>query len=345
MSGRGILDADMATVGGWIADAARWWLGELRAMIPPRLAQAMRPAATAVDYAPGPASFAPEPPHGKAWTLHLPPGLALVREVELPALPPRALDTMVRLEADRLMPFPPGAPAVIAAAPDASGESARAAGGRRLTTVAGLSPDAARTLAAAITGREASPVAVLAPLPDGGDIDLLPALARAGLVPDEAARARLWWAIVAALFALNVALITWRDVAAMDRLNDRIEQQQPALAIARRITGRIRADTALAGSVAAERKAGEPLALMGKVAEALPPGVWLQRWGWEDSTLHLAGMRPADADVAGALRKIGLVTVRYSDSAGDSSEEAAGTPLGIPFDIIVSAPGARKARP
>jgi hypothetical protein len=344
MSGRGILDADMQTVGGWIADGTRWWLGQLRAMVPARLADAMQPAASAVDYAPGPATFEPEPPRGKPWTVLLPPGLALVREVELPAVAPRALDAMVRLEADRLMPFPPGMAAVIAAAPDARGGAAGSSTGRRLTTVAGLSPEAARALAAAIADRPASPIAVLAPLPKGGHIDLLPALARAGLVPDEAARARLWWTIVAALFALNLALIVWRDVAAIDRLNDVIEQQQPALTIARRITGRIRADTALAGSIAAERKVGEPLALMGKAAAALPPGVWLQRWGWQDGAIHLAGMRPPQADIAGALRKAGFEPVRYADGAGDSSAETAGTPLGIPFDIVVSAPGAGKAR-
>ncbi|MBX9884356.1 MAG: hypothetical protein K2X68_05215, partial [Novosphingobium sp.] len=153
MSGRGILDADMSTLGGWLADGTRWWLGQLRAMVPPRLAQAMRPAAADVTYAPGPASCDPEPPRGQPWTLHLPAGLALVRQVELPAVAPRALDAMVRLEADRLMPFPPGAAAVIAAVQDPAGQSAKAAAGRRLTTVAGLFPDAARKLAEAITAR------------------------------------------------------------------------------------------------------------------------------------------------------------------------------------------------
>ncbi len=345
MSGRGILDADMRTLGAWIVDGTRWWLGQLQAIVPQRLAQALRPSATAVDYAPDAASFVPEPPRGQPWTLYLPHGLALVRQVELPALAPRALDAMVRLEADRLMPFPPGTDAVIAALPDAGEHSARSADGRRRTTVAGLYPDAAHALAEAITARQTSPAAVLVSLPEGGIIDLLPALARAGLVPDEAGRAQLWWTIVAAFFALNLALLTWRDMAAVDRLNDVIEQQQPALSVARRITGRIRADNALAGAAAAERKAAEPLALMAKVATALPPGVWLQRWGWQDATLHLAGMRPAQSDVAGALRKAGLVTVRYADSAGDSTTEAAGTPLGIPFDIIVRAPGADKAKP
>ena len=38
MTGRGILDADMATVGGWIARGWAWWLGELHGLIPARLA-------------------------------------------------------------------------------------------------------------------------------------------------------------------------------------------------------------------------------------------------------------------------------------------------------------------
>lgn len=341
-SGRGILDADMRTVGGWIADAARWWVGELGAMVPPSLAGALRPSAKAVDYAPQTATFTPEPPRAKPWALHLPAGLALVRQVELPTVAPRALEAMVRLEADRLMPFPPGGPVVIAAVPRAAGA---AASGRQLTTVAGLSPDTARALAAAIAGEPVSPVAVLAPLSDGGEIDLLPALARAGLVPDESGRARIWWMVVAALFALNLALITWRDMAAVDRLNDAIEAQQPALTVARRISGRIRADSALAGAVSAEREKAEPLALMGRIAAALPQGAWLLRWGWQDGTLHLAGMRPATSDVAGALRKAGFETVRYSDSAGESTADAAATPLGVPFDVVVRAPGSEEAKP
>ncbi len=341
LSRRGILDADMRTVGGWIADGTRWWIGELGALVPPAIAHALRPAATSVDWAPQRAAFSPEPARGKPWTVRLPANIALVRQVELPAVAPRALGTMVRLEADRLMPFPPGGPVVIAALPQSSG----APGGRQPTTIAGLAPDAARALADAIAAEPAPPRAVLAPLPGGGEIDLLPAMARAGLVPDEAGRARIWWMIVAALFALNLALITWRDMAAVDRLNDAIEAQQPALAVARRISGRIRADSALAGAVAAEREKAEPLALMARVAAALPSGVWLQRWGWQDGTLHLAGMRPPASDVAGALRRAGFATVRYADSAGDSSAEAAATPLGVPFDVVLQAPGAEKARP
>lgn len=341
MTGRGILDADMRTVGGWIADGARWWVGELGAMVPPRMAQMLRPAADLISYIPEDAAFSQAPPRGKPWTVHLPDGLALVRQVELPSLAPRALDAMVRLEADRLMPFPSGGPVVIAASP----QPASIAGSRQLTTVAGLLPDAALALADTISREPTGPLAVLAPLPGGGEMDLLPAIARAGLLPDEAGRARLWWLIVAALFALNLALIMWRDMAAVDRLEDAIEQQQPALAIARRITGRIRADSVLAGSVAAQRAKAEPLALMGRVAAALPTGVWLQRWGWQDGTLHLAGMRPPTSDVAGALRKAGFVTVRYADSAGDSGADAASTPLGVPFDVVLGAPGARQGKP
>lgn len=341
MTGRGILDADMRTVGGWLADGARWWVGELGAMVPPAIANALRPSPAMIDWAPQSAAFTSEPPRGKPWVVRLPAGLALIRQVELPAVAPRALSAMIRLEADRLMPFPPGEPVVIAALPQGSATGAS----RRLTTVAGLAPDAARALADAIAAEPAPPLAVLAPLPGGGEIDLLPALAKAGLIPDEASRARIWWMIVAALFALNLALIAWRDMAAVDRLNDAIEAQQPALAVARRISGRIRADSALAGAVAAERAKTEPLALMGRVAAALPSGVWLQRWGWQDGTLHLAGMRPPSADVAGALRKAGFVTVRYADSAGDSTAEAAATPLGVPFDVVLDAPGAEKAKP
>ena len=76
------------------------------------------------------------------------------------------------------------------------------------------------------------------------------------------------------------------------------------------------------------RAQGEPLALLARIAAALPPGVWLQRFAWDGGAeIRLAGYRPAHADVSGVLRGAGLAVTRYGD--GDATGVS---PLGQPFE-------------
>lgn len=332
MTGRGILDADMRTVGAWIAQAARWWATQMAAMLPQGVKHAMRPHAVPVAWDPV-RGLAEAPPRTR-WSALVDPQHVLVREAVLPQLAPRVRAQLVAMEADRLMPFGAG-PHVITAEPLAA-----PVGGRQRLAVVGMVPATAQALAAALRSAPVLPSAVVVLLDPVGEVDLLPSLVRCGLLPDETAVARRWWTAVAALFALNLALIAWRDAAAVEALETAVADQQPALLVARQMSARIRRADRVSDDVARERARAEPLALMGRVAQALPAGVWLQRWGWQGDTLHLAGMRPATADVSGALRRAGLPTVRYADSTGETSSAASGadsaaTPLGIPFDIVV----------
>ncbi|WP_179505182.1 MULTISPECIES: hypothetical protein [unclassified Sphingomonas] len=337
MSGRGILDADMRTLAHWLAQAWQWWLAQLRDMTPGWLAQGLAGAAPACRYDPHAGTFGPEP-GARRWCAMLPSGLALVRHIALPRMSAAALDRMVALEADRLLPF--ADPQAVVAARAMMRDSDDPA--RPTVAVAGLSATAARALAEAIGAQRVLPLQVLVPLEPGAAVDILPAMVRVGLLPDARARAHRWWAAALALFALNLGLIVWRDVAALDQVNEGVATQQPALMVARRITARIRADDRVALAVIEDRARAEPLQMMGRVGAALPPGVWLQRWGWQGDTLHLVGLRPAQADVSGALRAAGFATLRYADSAGDATTQegatAAATPLGTPFDIIVRLP-------
>lgn len=332
MSARGLLDADMQTIGGWIADAARWWIGELRALVPQRLLARLAPRRRETAYDPASGAF-DAVPRG-VWAAVLPDGLALVRRVPLPPVRGRDLQRLIALDADRLMPFGEGA-MIVAGAAQSDAAAAPASG----LAVAGLPMAAASALATAIAAtagaaKGCEPAAVLVPVPDGDPVDLLPALRNAGLLPDRRTSALRWWLAVAFLFALNGALLVWRDVAARDALADAVAAQQPGMNTVRQIMGRMHRADRLAAAALASRERAEPLALLARLQAALPPGAWLQRMAWTDGALRLTGFRPASADVSGALRRAGFVTVRYGDGAS-ASDATAATPLGQPFEIVV----------
>jgi hypothetical protein len=78
------------------------------------------------------------------------------------------------------------------------------------------------------------------------------------------------------------------------------------------------------------RGSGEPLAMLARVAAALPQGAWVQRYTWQSDGLRITGYRPPQADVAGGLRRAGLSVQRYSDAS-----TAAQNPLGQPFEVTV----------
>ena len=50
MSNRGLLDADMATVGRWMIEGWRWWLDELTDCIPKRWQSAARNTLLSASY-------------------------------------------------------------------------------------------------------------------------------------------------------------------------------------------------------------------------------------------------------------------------------------------------------
>jgi hypothetical protein len=325
-----ILDADMRTIGGWIADATRWWLAELGDLLPRnwKLGTAARTAI--VPYDPDSGLFdAEETLEGKS--VVVPVSLCLNRRVEQPAMNDRDLAAMIALEADRLMPL--GGSGMIVAGRSLERDRDR---GTMIVEVAGLARPAAELLCTRIAALGGTPRSVLVGEPIAGEpapVDVLPALHRANLLAAAPGAAR-WWLAVAALFVLNVGVLIWRDVAATDGLADVVAAQQPAVDAARRIRGRIAATDRIATRTLALRDAGEPLAVLARVGAALPPGVWLQRYGWERNGLRLAGYRPAKADVTGALRSAGLASVRYEDNAA-----AGDNPLGQPFELTARTRG------
>ncbi|WP_375287653.1 hypothetical protein, partial [Sphingomonas sp.] len=258
---------------------------------------------------------------GQAVAIALDPALALVRTVERPAMGERDLDRLLAFDAERIMPLPAEA-MVVASHID------RREGSAMQIAVAALPLARAEALATAVTAASVRPARVLLERPEGA-IDFLPALRRAGFFAQNRSAARGWWAAVAFLFALNLAMIVWRDVARTDRLEETVAQQQPAVAIARAMANRVRGGQRVARVSLARRAAFDPLGVLARVSTALPAGAWVQRYNWYGDTLKIAGYRPRNANVVTALRAApGFVEVRNT-----SSDTVAEIPAGQPFDV------------
>jgi hypothetical protein len=318
MSGRGILDADMATVGGWLRDGWRWWIDELAAMVPPGWRSAAGPRAAPARF--DGARLAGGLP-GQAVAITLDPELALVRAIERPAMGERDLDRLLAFDAERIMPMPAEA-MVVASHVD------RREGAHMAVAVAALPIARAQALADAVAAANLRPARVLLERAEGA-IDFLPALRRAGFFHRDTSAARGWWMAVAFLFLLNGALIVWRDAARTDRLEEMVAQQRPAVGISRAMAGRIRGGQRVARVSMARRAAFDPLGVLARVSNALPPGAWVQRYNWYGDTLKIAGYRPRNANVIAALRAApGFVEVRNT-----SADTVAEIPAGQPFDV------------
>jgi hypothetical protein len=339
MNGSSIFQADMQTVGQWITDGVRWWLDQLATLAPKRLQEWRDARRTLADYDPETGALLPRldsygarPRRSGPVTIILPPAFCLSRTIERPVMSTRDMESMIQLDAARIMPM--GTEGMLLAARIA----ARSVGnGRMQIEVAAMPREAAEALGAALAQLEKPCLAILTAAPEpqsgpqpGGAIDFLPAFRRSGLVRDESRGALPLWIAVGVLFAINVGLLVWRDTAATAMLEAHIAEQQPAVNAVRRINARIAKADQFAAATVEARKTAEPLAMLSRVAAALPQGAWVQRYTWQGETLRIIGYRPQQADVAGGLRRAGLSVQRYSDASS-----AAQNPLGQPFEVTV----------
>lgn len=323
MTGRGILDADMATLGRIFTAGWHWWCDEMAALVPARWRARLMARTVPVEWD-GTADCPALPPRA---TLILPADAALTRRIETPLMTRHELDGMIALEARRLMPLA-GDGAVLAARIVAPHPET----GRMTVDLASLAPAMTARLAEALNQAPGRPAAVLVPAGDGA-IDILPALVRAGAMPPGGHATRIAWIAVAFLFALNLGVLVWRDSASVDALQALVDEQRGATRIAGQVIERMRVQDRLVADLATARRTREPLLLMGRLAGSLPRGTWLRRFSLTGDTLRLTGMHPHGADIAGALRHAGFAVVRY----GDSGEAA--TPLGEPFEATIALAG------
>lgn len=334
----GLLDADMQTVRGWIADGWRWWIDELRDVIPRRWRETSTARLALMAWDPDRAVLKPMLAHGNAAirasapvAVVLPADCTLIRSIETPAVSQRDVANLVELDADRIMPLPRNE---VVIGFRIAGRANGMTGANRLTVeVAGLPRARADALARLLATMTRAPACVLVSAPEPGEpmpIDLLPALRRAGLAGSTERSAAPLWLAAGFLFLLNVALLVWRDSAMTDNLSGVVEAQQPAVKVAHGIIARMHRADAMVAATTKARRDREPLALLARVDAALPPGTWLQRFNWKEDSIQIAGFHPPKTDVPGALRKAGLTVGHY----GDTSNEAP-TPLGEPFEITL----------
>lgn len=338
MSTGTILDADMTTIARWIRTGWQWWIEELSALVPERLYRRRGDGSGSALFDPGsgeirdleargdggPAS------HSRASLILLPSVAVLRRSIELPLMGQADLRRLIALDADRLMPMPIGE-AILA-----TSISARDPDTKRMTVqVAALPRPIAERLGQAITASP-TPIRRVAIEAKAGDwligFDFLPVLREAGLIGTARSTAAGWWMIAGFLVLLNIGFVIWRDVASLQRLSDAVDAQQPAVTIAQRISRGSQRAIRLARASAIRREQQDALAMLGLTSALIPEGAWVQRYGWDGTSLHLAGYKPRDLNLLDALRQSPAI----ADVRDAQADGLADIPAGQPFDVVAT---------
>lgn len=327
MSARGLLDADMQTLGRWFLEGWRWWVGELRALVPAGWRRNGGGDLPRFVFEEGRLIPQGRPARRGARVAILVPGrLCLARTVERPAISDADLVRMLTFEGEALLPFPAGSTLITGRRLGPVGTD-----GRMRIEVAGLPVATARTVLQSAEAAEVVPVRVA--MLEGATrlppLDFAPAMRGAGLLARTRSATPLLWIVVALLVAFNLGLWVWRDMASLGRLEQLVQEQQPAVSIAQAITRRADRDRALAGGSLALRRSHDALDGLAAASRALPDGAWLQRFAWDGRTVRLAGYKPPRTDVVTALRRSG----RFSDIRSTSEEVETTVPGGEPFDV------------
>lgn len=330
MATNSILDADMATVTGWLRSGFTWWAGELRSIIPFAFGTREKLMSNYLHYRDdGSLSVTGS---GAAEGVLVDPNLCLVRQITLPALSDLDLSRIVALDIDRIMPIPADM-LVVAARADPKNRTA--------VTVAGLRRDTVVTMIDAVEANGlATPqrVGLFDPAAPGRvAMDFSQSCAQAGLIAPIRSVALGWWIIVGFLFALNIGLLVWRDAESVRNIELLVDAQTPAVNAARTIAKQISNTQKSAESLAARRSRQNALAVMAAVTRALPERAWVQRFAWDGRTIRLSGYKREGTDVVGALRKSGY----FKDVRAANAEALAEVPTGQPFDLSANVgPGA-----
>ncbi|WP_213979254.1 PilN domain-containing protein [Sphingomonas sp. dw_22] len=334
MTARAILDADMRTIRQWLLGGVRWWLEEMRSLVPAQVRRGRSSDGLKLIYRDG--ALVPgeprgsravsKPRQGTRVTIIVPAALCLSRVIIRPLLGDRDLRRVIAFEADTLLPIPAGAAIVAGRAAGAAGEA-----GKMRVEVAGIPADTAQAIAAAILAAGVVPARVELEETSGqsAPIDFAPAMREGGLLPQRRSATPLIWSLVAFLLCLNVAVAIWRDSARVAQYEELVQGQQPAISVARTIARRSEQDRRQILQTIALRRSHDPLAVMTSVGGALPNGAWLQRFIWDGATVRLVGYRPAKSDVATALRRSG----RFAEVRTLADETQAAVAAGEPFDL------------
>lgn len=322
MATNSILDADMATVTGWVRSGFTWWLDELRSMMPFLFTRKNRPLANYL-YCDSDGRLSLQG-RGKPDAMLVDPAMCLVRQIELPVLGDADLARVVALDADRIMPIP-AHQLIVGANADPKDRTRVSVAGLRIETLAEL-------LQKAKAGGFAVPdrIGLYDPaIPGRIAIDLSQGCAAAGLIAPNRPVAFSWWVIVGFLFVLNVSALIWRDVESVRKMEALVTAQAPAVNVARTISKKISNTQKSAQLLADRRERQNVIAVLAAVTQSLPERAWVQRFSWDGRSLRLSGYKREGTDVIGALRK----SPYFKDVRAANAEAMAEVPTGQPFDI------------
>jgi len=324
MNASDLLNADMATLARLGRRGFDWWLAELTAMLPPALRRGRRRGPEIAWDGVALGSLATG---GDRAAVRIAPGLALTRRIMLADLPDGELQRALHAEADRLLPLP-AVSLVVAACPLARDRTA----GTVEVALAALPLGQAEALAAAIAADGIAPAQILIADASGTpavDIDFLGDFRARQLLPPGSRAPAIWWAIVAFLVVLNIAILIWRDQATVDALQGLVDAQRPAVAATRRVEARITARDAEAARAVAQRSDRNPLAMLAQLSRDLPESVFLLKLSWDGDALRLSGYKPRASNIVAALRS----NPRLSEVKAVRNEGLAEIPAGQPFDV------------
>lgn len=331
-----LLDADMTTLARLLSDGARWWVNELNAMLPGWAQRERKPISGLVAHygADGqlrlegeslPLSSADQAGAARGATILIPDKLSLVRTVALPVMGRADLRKLVMLDLDRLMPF-----AADTAYADVAPTGTVSVDGKAEVAIAALPKSQIAAIHTLATEAGLVPRAIgIADSDNRLRFDFLPGLVADGQAVATRSGVAFWWWLLAALFAINVAALVFRDMRSVSQLAALVESQQPAANAARRLARNIAGEEGVRAELLARRKRDNALAALAFVTRAVPPGVWIQRYSWNGATLRLSGYKQSNVDVVAVLRKSGV----FDSVRASASDVAAESTTGQPFDI------------
>ncbi|HEX8232266.1 MAG TPA: hypothetical protein VF559_02830 [Caulobacteraceae bacterium] len=340
-----VLNSDVRTLGASARAGFAWWTGELRELVPERLRGTGARSRTVAELSADGSAYrlwrdgrplAGAPPGGKVEVV-LPTADVLTRELDWPAVPLADARRMIELELDRLTPF---ARETVYFDVELLGREP-ASGRQRLLLGVLPKPSAHQALErAAALGLSADGLAV-SDNPAKGPIqfDFLPAIRSEGRGPSRPRRL-YWWIAVAALMALNLAVLILKDVNDVRVLRETVEAQRPAAAAGLRLRRTIETERAQRIALLERRARGEPLRALAAVSQALPLGAWVQHFVWNGRGVRIVGFRSESADVLAALRASPV----FANARSQATEVDAAAPAGQPFDITADAAPLRPAR-
>jgi len=325
MATRSILDADMATLAGWIRTGFGWWIEELRTIMPFAFTERDKMIGNFFLYqSDGKLEVFGT---GQPQALLIDPSICLVRNIQLPVLGDADLARVVALDADRILPIPADQ-LIIGVFADPKE--------RTSVTVAGFQRDTMAKLLnrAKAEGREIPErIGLFDPAAPGRiRVDFSSACAATGITAATRPIAMGWWAIAGFLFALNIGALIWRDVNSVQNMEALVSAQEPAVNAARTISKRIYNTQRTVQTLANLRADQNVFFVLSTITQALPEQAWVQRFSWDGRTIRLSGYKREGTDVVGALRKSpNLKNVRAANA-----EAMAEVPTGQPYDLTAT---------